>query len=425
MRFRGDYWFLSNMCPAPMRVTLRGKEYRFTCLEAAFQACKCPEQASEFQGIDGFAAKDLGKKVPLRPDWDGLKIPLMERLVRIKFGQNPDLKAKLLATGNTPLVEDNTWGDTFWGTCNGQGRNNLGRILQAAREEYQLQTQAQTQTAGPSPQRTGRPLAVCFTGPRPRNMVPPGANAYDKRMYAALFGGLVAYVDQLHQRGYRTFITGGAQGFDQLAFWAVNSVKAARPDIKNELYVPMHGQESVWRDPAGTFGANEYRLMLEKADDVVYCEDLNGLARYDNGGRNAAMKLDARNRAMVDDADLCVALFKDPAGIRANLPKGSGTKNCMVYANKTGVLVSQILYTNAPDGSVVPLPDIIQIRPESVKVRTAETMVDRARKLVTGKPAETGAPAGPRRDTSDLDAAARDVGVPEGFLEYEPPDMYG
>lgn len=256
-------------------------------------------------------------------------------------------------------------------------------------------------------------------------MVPPGANAYDKRMYAALFGGLVAYVDQLYQRGYRTFITGGAQGFDQLAFWAVNSVKTARPDIRNELYVPMHGQESVWRDPAGTFGANEYRLMLEKADDVVYCEDLNGLARYDNGGRNAAMKLDARNRAMVDDADLCVALFKDPAGIRANLPKGSGTKNCMVYANRTGVPVSQILYTNAPDGSVVPLPDIIQIRPEGVKIRTAETMVDRARKLVAGKPAETGATAGPGRDTSDLDAAARDVGVPDGFLEYEPPDMYG
>ena len=33
------------------------------------------------------------------------------------------------------LVEDNAWGDTFWGRCNGIGKNHLGKILMVIREE--------------------------------------------------------------------------------------------------------------------------------------------------------------------------------------------------------------------------------------------------------------------------------------------------
>ena len=43
--------------------------------------------------------------------------------------KDPVLRAKLLATGDQELAEENTWGDMFWGTCNGQGKNRLGILL--------------------------------------------------------------------------------------------------------------------------------------------------------------------------------------------------------------------------------------------------------------------------------------------------------
>ena len=61
----------------------------------------------------------------------------MEEIVRCKFGQNEDLAMRLLATGDLPLVEGNTWGDVFWGvdTRNGRGENHLGKILMKVRRE--------------------------------------------------------------------------------------------------------------------------------------------------------------------------------------------------------------------------------------------------------------------------------------------------
>ena len=57
----------------------------------------------------------------------------MRMVISMKFDQNPDLKAKLVATGNQELVEGNTWYDTFWGKCGGVGENWLGRLLMAYR----------------------------------------------------------------------------------------------------------------------------------------------------------------------------------------------------------------------------------------------------------------------------------------------------
>lgn len=56
----------------------------------------------------------------------------MKDLVRQKF-QHPELKKKLLKTKNATLIEGNTWGDVYWGVCNGVGENNLGKILMETR----------------------------------------------------------------------------------------------------------------------------------------------------------------------------------------------------------------------------------------------------------------------------------------------------
>lgn len=62
---------------------------------------------------------------------------MMEYLLRQKF-HDPELQQRLLDTGSEELVEGNTWGDVYWGVCDGKGQNNLGKILMDLRREYRL-----------------------------------------------------------------------------------------------------------------------------------------------------------------------------------------------------------------------------------------------------------------------------------------------
>ena len=71
----------------------------------------------------------------MREDWDRIKKRIMFKLVKDKFTRDETLRTKLLGTGNDLLVEDNTWGDTYWGKCNGKGKNHLGKILMRVRHE--------------------------------------------------------------------------------------------------------------------------------------------------------------------------------------------------------------------------------------------------------------------------------------------------
>lgn len=84
-------------------------------------------------------AKHRGKRIPLREDWEKVKIDVMKKGLFAKFEQNPDLKQKLLDTGVAYLEETNTWGDTFWGKCNGKGHNHLGEALMELRELYRME----------------------------------------------------------------------------------------------------------------------------------------------------------------------------------------------------------------------------------------------------------------------------------------------
>lgn len=135
--FRGKYYFLSNFYDAP--VTYDGLTYRNN--EAAFQAAKVLDRTTKeiFTTLDPGSAKKEGRHVKLRPDWERVKFNIMSDICEAKFTQNPDLKDKLLATGDTYLEEGNTWGDKIWGTVNGEGQNNLGKILMAVRMKLRHQ----------------------------------------------------------------------------------------------------------------------------------------------------------------------------------------------------------------------------------------------------------------------------------------------
>ena len=130
MTFRGEYWFLSNMYPCKIFMG----DYVFHCAESAFQAMKVkdPETRKFFSTLDGKDAKRFGRQVKLRPDWEQIKDNAMLEVLKAKFLQNPELLKKLKQVKGE-IREDNTWGDTYWGVCNGKGRNVLGELLMIIR----------------------------------------------------------------------------------------------------------------------------------------------------------------------------------------------------------------------------------------------------------------------------------------------------
>jgi len=136
--FQKWYSFLSNFYRC--EVIVEGVKYPSS--EHAFQAMKfitTDEKIAERIRLceKPSDAKQLAaefKKV-VRKDWRDVSLLVMEKVVTAKFSQNPDLLDKLLDTGGVELIEDNWWGDTFWGVCKGVGENNLGKILMKVRDK--------------------------------------------------------------------------------------------------------------------------------------------------------------------------------------------------------------------------------------------------------------------------------------------------
>jgi ribA/ribD-fused uncharacterized protein len=134
-RFIGMFAFLSNFYTSTIYVD--GKSY--ASVEHAYQAFKTldPVQHETIRNAKTPGeAKKLGRAIPLRKDWETVKVDLMKDFVHRKF-ENPFLREMLLATDEADLVEGNHWNDTFWGVCRGVGQNWLGRILMDERASIQ------------------------------------------------------------------------------------------------------------------------------------------------------------------------------------------------------------------------------------------------------------------------------------------------
>ncbi len=127
LEFSGDNRWLSNFFPA--EVELDGM--KFPSVEHAYQAAKTqPALRALFQSCTAAQAKRFGRTTgEIRPDWEQVKVSIMRDLIRQKFAQGTDLGTRLQATGTGQIVEGNSWGDTFWGVCQGNGQNWLGRLL--------------------------------------------------------------------------------------------------------------------------------------------------------------------------------------------------------------------------------------------------------------------------------------------------------
>lgn len=129
--FKGQYSFLSNFFIEPDG----------THVEREYQVAKCTDdvQRRVFDTLTPAQCKKYGRKVSLRPDWEQVKLQIMEDLVMAKFVDHNNLRELLLATGDAELSEGNHWHDIFWGRCScpvhhGEGENHLGLTLMGVRE---------------------------------------------------------------------------------------------------------------------------------------------------------------------------------------------------------------------------------------------------------------------------------------------------
>lgn len=142
----GNFKWLSNFYM--VNVDYDGEFYPST--EHAYQAAKTLNLAERREIQEAATcgkAKRLGQKVELRSDWEEIKIEVMRDLLFQKFSY-PDLQDKLLATGDQHLVEGNTWGDRFWGVCEGRGLNHLGRLLMDVRGYFRVKRADLTKRLG-------------------------------------------------------------------------------------------------------------------------------------------------------------------------------------------------------------------------------------------------------------------------------------
>jgi ribA/ribD-fused uncharacterized protein len=131
--FSGEWRWLSNFYLVP--VPFDGIWY--PSVEHAYQAAKTDDPtlraAIRLAPTPG-KAKKMGRTIKLRPDWHTVKMSVMVRLLRQKFKPGTTLAKLLVATNGRELIEDNRWGDTFWGICRGKGENHLGNLLMLQRD---------------------------------------------------------------------------------------------------------------------------------------------------------------------------------------------------------------------------------------------------------------------------------------------------
>lgn len=148
--FDGKYRWLSNFAPSTVFILIGLKWVKCPTVEHAFQASKTLSQDERRRIVAAnspVTAKHFGRGVRIVSYWEEIKIVIMLELLRQKFSHKP-LAAKLVATGDAPLVEGNNWHDNFWGVCRcGRvavehqhdgctgGDNWLGKLLMRVRKD--------------------------------------------------------------------------------------------------------------------------------------------------------------------------------------------------------------------------------------------------------------------------------------------------
>ena len=126
-------------------------------------------------------------------------------------------------------------------------------------------------------------------------------------------------IDLIENENFTEFRAGGARGFDSLAAVTVLGLKKRYSHIKLHLILPCKDQERYFTP----IEKKLYVYTLNNADSVVYIQE-----------SYTKEAMFARNRALVDGADFCIAYLERLEG---------GTYQTVAYARKSKVKTINLL----------------------------------------------------------------------------------
>lgn len=148
-------------------------------------------------------------------------------------------------------------------------------------------------------------ITCCFTGHR---TIAPGLDSYLTRR-------ITDGIQYLYALNVKTFLTGGAIGFDTLAAQAVIKFREKYSDVRLFVIAPCHDQDRYWNQQS----KDKYHYILKCADEVIYLSE-----QYHSG----CMHL--RNRYLVDNSSTCICYRVKHSG---------GTAYTVEYAKQQGLKV--------------------------------------------------------------------------------------
>lgn len=171
-------------------------------------------------------------------------------------------------------------------------------------------------------------LKISFTGHRPDKLGGYDWNSEkNKKIRDKLRETIIEIMAKSEEKQFH-FISGGALGIDQFAFYVVDSI-ADNSDLDricfiNELAIPFSSQACKWQYES----AKIYEKQKSIADICTYVDRLDKykIKGYEEDKYYPA-KMQKRNEYMVDNADIVIAVWDGTKG---------GTCNCVRYAKKLG-----------------------------------------------------------------------------------------
>jgi uncharacterized phage-like protein YoqJ len=159
-------------------------------------------------------------------------------------------------------------------------------------------------------------LTVAFTGYRPKKM-PFTENKKDE-LYIRFREQQHKVINRLIERGYTEFISGVATGFDTWVAEDVLEFRKKNKDLRLECAIPFPDQDKKWERA----DQKRRQKILKQADlSTIVSEHYSSDCYF------------ARNRYMVDKADVVVCAFDGQSG---------GTAYTVNYALKQNKIVIQI-----------------------------------------------------------------------------------
>lgn len=147
--------------------------------------------------------------------------------------------------------------------------------------------------------------ACCFTGHR----------RISAKVIETLEWDLQKTIEGLIEKGYTTFLVGGALGFDTLAAIVILRLKRENPNVKLVLVLPCLNQTNGWSEN----DIRIYEKIKEKCDKFIYTSQ-----EYTS---DCMFK---RNRYLVDNSSICISYCKNTR---------SGTGYTVRYAKSKGLEV--------------------------------------------------------------------------------------